>query len=152
MAKGIKYYKTVEKGDILTANETTKIYQLQDNGSLNVIDTSFKGDLMGFYTGGIYVYNGVQYLEFLSSDSVLSDGSIDFSRDHLYYKWDFSDVLYTPNPNYFYPDRPGVVQKEMGVVTWVADNSTKLWIGLGVVVVAVTAYFLGKKRKAKARK
>ncbi|WP_337044231.1 hypothetical protein [Emticicia sp. 17c] len=144
MAKGIKYFKTVEKGDILTAEETTKIYELQENGSLKVIDTAFKGDLIGFYTGGMYKLNGIQYLEILTIDSVNTDGSINFERIPLYFKWDYSNVTYTPNPNYNYPDKPEVTQ-QVGVITWVADNSAKLWILIGGIAIAVIAYIAGKK-------
>lgn len=74
----------------------------------------------------MYKLNGIQYLEILTIDSINPDVSVDFNSIPLYFKWDFSNVAYTPNPNYNYPDRPEVIQQEMGVITWVADNNVKL--------------------------
>lgn len=152
---GLKYRRTLEKGDILTAKSAIKIYELQDDNSLKVIDNAIKGDTIGYYTGSIVKFDrsSIQYVEFVTPDSTMGDGSPDFSRIPLYFNWEDS-MDYLANPKYDYPDR-AANQAQTTVVSqateWVDGNSKKiLWVlgilSLATIVVNVVTYFIRKKK------
>lgn len=101
---GVKRLTTLEKGDILIAKHSIKIYELQDDGLLSEVDNVVKNDIIGFYNGEIIPFSGKQYLEFVTPDATLADGSPDFMRIRRYMLWD-SDFDYQINPQYNYPDK-----------------------------------------------
>lgn len=158
---GIKYRRTLEKGDILMANASIKIYELQDDNSLKLIDNVVKGDTIGFFTGSIVKFDGksTQYVEFVTSDSTMGDGSPDFNRIPLYFDWDDA-MNYVANPRFNYPDR--TTDKEQTsivseVTEWTSGNANKIFWGIGLLSLAtlllnVVTYFVRKGKEKKQLK
>ena len=154
---GIKYRRTLEKGDILMANASIKIYELQDDNSLKLIDNVVKGDTIGFFTGSIVKFDGksTQYVEFVTPDSTMGDGSPDFNRIPLYFDWDDA-MNYVANPRFNYPDRAsGKEQTSIvsEVTEWTSGNANKILWFIGILSMAALlvngdTYFV-KKRKRK---
>ncbi|MBA4849035.1 hypothetical protein [Emticicia sp. BO119] len=152
---GIKYRRTLEKGDILVAKAVIKIYELQEDNSLKVVDNAIKSDTIGYFTGSIVKFDGsgIQYVEFVTPDSTMGDGSPDFSRIPLYFDWE--DAMdYLANPKYNYPDR-SANQSQTSIVAlateWVDSNSRKiLWVvgilSIGTLLINLATYFIKKKK------
>lgn len=151
MALGVKRLSTIEKGDIVIARTSIKIYELQDDGSLAEVDNVVKNDTIGFFTGDIVSFNSNQYVEFVTPDAVLADSSPDFMRIRRYMLWD-TDFDYQVNPNYNYPDRKAETRIFDVIVNYTKPQ--KLYIIAGILSVATLivltiTYFVKKSKKPK---
>lgn len=148
---GVKRLVTIEKGDIIVARSSIKIYELQDDGSLLEVDNVIKNDTVDFYTGDIVPFGGSQYVEFVTPDALLADGSPDFMRIRRYMLWD-SDFDYQVNAHYNYPDRKAETRIFDVFVKWTQPQ--KLWLIAGIlstatlVVMGIT-YLVKKSKKPK---
>lgn len=148
---GVKRLTTLEKGDILIARHGITIYELQDDGLLAEVDNVIKNDIIGFYAGAIIPFSGKQYLEFVTPDATLVDGSPDFMRIRRYMLWD-ADFDYQVNPQYNYPDRNAEARVFDVFVNYTQPE--KLWIVAGILsvatlVVMTITYFVKKSKKPK---
>lgn len=151
---GVKRLSTIEKGDIIVAQSNIKIYELADNGTglrLVEVDNVIKNDTVGFFTGDIVPYQNLQYVEFVTPDALLPDGSPDFMRIRRYMLWD-TDFDYQVNPAYHYPDRKAEARIFDVFVNWTRPQrfwliagifSTLMLVGVGI------AYVMKRSRKSR---
>lgn len=148
---GVKRLSTIEKGDILIAKHSIKIYELQDDGTLSEVDNVVKNDNIGFFTGDIVRFSEEQYVEFVTPDAILADGSPDFMRIRRYMLWD-TDFDYQVNPHYNYPDRKAEARIFDVFVNYTQPQKLYLIAGalsIATLVVMGLTYLVKRSKKRK---